>query len=141
MKHRAEGFTLAEIAVILVIIAVLAAFAVPKLLASTERCKAAEAFEYLTAVRAAQERFHVRRGIYAQDLGHLKVRSPAPGDFAAGKITAGPTGSLKLSWSLTLTRLSPTAGYTDYTVTFTQEGFDQGASTISDHRDINPMQT
>ena len=138
MKHRAEGFTLAEIAVILVIIAVLAAFAVPKLLAPT-RCKATEAFEYLTAVRAAQERCHVRRDIYAQDLGPLKMRLPAPGDFVAGRITAGPTGSLKLSWSLTLTRWSPTAGYSDYTVTFTQEGSEQGASTISDHRDINPM--
>ena len=139
MKHKAKGLTLAEIAVILAIIAVLAAFAVPKLLASTERCKAAEAFEYLTAVKAAQERFHVRRGIYAEDLGLLKVGLPAPEDFTAGKITAGPGGSLKHSWSLTLTRLTQTGGDSGYTVTFTQEGFDQGASTISDHRDINPM--
>ena len=49
-----KGFTLVELAVVIVIIGVLAAFGVPKFLNSVERSKAAEAFAYLSAVRTAQ---------------------------------------------------------------------------------------
>ncbi len=41
-----KGFTLVELAVVIVIIGVLAAFGVPKFLNSVERSKAAEAFAY-----------------------------------------------------------------------------------------------
>ena len=58
------GFTLVELAVVIVIIGVLAAFGVPQFLKSVERSKAAEAFNYLSAVRSAQERFLAKNGSY-----------------------------------------------------------------------------
>ncbi|HOF18182.1 MAG TPA: hypothetical protein PK082_04675, partial [Phycisphaerae bacterium] len=65
----------------------------------------------------------------------------APKYFTVGAIAAGSTGSLEDSWSLTLTRTGASAGYGEYTVTFTEEGYDGENSTIADHGDINPMQT
>ena len=135
------GFSLVELAVVVVIIGVLAAFAVPRFRSSVERSKAAEAFNYLAAIQAAQERYAARQGTYADAVTSLDIQLTAPKYFTTGTIAAGSTGSLEDSWSLTLTRSGGTSGYGDYTVTFTEEGFDSVNSTITDLPDINPMQT
>ena len=140
MRNK-RGFTLVELAVVVVIIGVLAAFAVPRFLASVERSKAAEAFNYLSAVQSAQERYHARQGTYATTVASLDIKFTDPKYYTVGKVAAGSTGSLEDSWTLTLTRTGASAGYGSYTVTFTEEGFDGANSTLSDHPDINPMQT
>ena len=141
MGSRRKGFTLVELAVVVVIIGVLAAFAVPRFMASVERSKAAEAFNYLSSIQAAQERHHARQGTYAEDVLDLDIKFSAPKYFTVGAITAGSTSNLEDSWTLTLTRTGASAGYGEYTVIFTQEGYDSENSTIKDKPDINPMQT
>ena len=132
-----RGFTLVELAVVIIIIGVLAAFAVPRFLDSVERSKAAESFNYLSAVRAAQERYQVQQGTYADAVDDLDIQMPAPKYFTVGAaIAAGSTGELENSWTLTLTREGASSGYGPYTVVFTDQGFDSVTSTIVD--DINP---
>ncbi len=141
MERSRRGFTLVELAVVVVIIGVLAAFAVPRFLSSVERSKAAEAFNYLSSVQAAQERYHARQGTYSAVLTDLDIKMTTPKYFTTGVVAAGGTASLEDSWTLTLTRQGASAGYGSYTVTFTEEGYDANASTIASHDDINPMQT
>jgi type IV pilus assembly protein PilA len=136
-----KGFTLVELAVVVVIIGVLAAFAVPRFRDSVERSKASEAFNYLSSVRAGQERYHARQGTYAADLTDLDIQMAAPKYFSAGVVQPGGTGSLEDSWSLTLTRQGSSAGYGAYTVTFNEAGYDAAGSTINDLSTINPMST
>ncbi|CAN5816293.1 hypothetical protein BH23PLA1_BH23PLA1_00990 [soil metagenome] len=135
IRSGRRGFTLVELAVVVVIIGVLAAFGVPRFLQSVERSKASEAFGYLSAVRSGQERFHAREGTYADVITNLDIQVPPPKYFTVGTIEAG-TGTLEDSWSLTLTRLGASAGYGAYTVIFTDQGYST-ASTIPDS--INPI--
>lgn len=129
-----QGFSLVELSVVVIIIGVLAAFGVPRLFQSVERSKASESFKYLASVRAAQERFQARQGTYASDVADLDMEQTAPTYFSIGTITATED-----TWTLTLTRTGASGGYGDYTVVFTEEGFDNTNSTISD--DINPQST
>ena len=136
-----EGFSLVELAVVVIIIGVLAAFGIPRMSRSIERSKAAEAFKYLAAVRAAQERYQGREGTYADDLSLLDVEQAAPKYFTVGVPGPGSTGSLEDSWTLTLTRQGVASGYGAYTVIFTEEGYDAANSSIEALASINPMDT
>jgi Tfp pilus assembly protein PilE len=127
--------------VVVVIIGVLAAFAVPRFMASVERSKAAEAFNFLASIQAAQERYHARQGTYASALTDLDIKMTSLKYFTPGTIAAGSSGSLEDTWTLTLTRTGASAGYGEYTVIFTEEGYDAANSSIKDKPDINPMQT
>ena len=137
-KNR-KGFTLVELAVVIVIIGVLAAFGVPRFLKSVERSKAAEAFSYLAAARSAEERSQARNGTYESDITKLDIQFSVPKYFTVGTVSAGSTGSLEDSWTLTLTRVGASSGYGAYTVVFTQDGYDSTNSTIQAIPDINPL--
>lgn len=135
-----KGFTLVELAVVVVIIGVLAAFGVPRFMQSVERSKASESFAYLASVRTAQERYRALEGTYADAVSKLDVQTRLPRYFdlpANGEITPGATNSLEDSWALTLTRRGPSPGYGQYTVSYNDQGFDRTASKIPDP--INPL--
>ncbi len=135
-QQRRRGFTLVELAVVVVIIGVLAAFGIPRFLQSVERSKASEAFGYLSAVRSAQERYLAREGTYASDVSMLDIQAPNPKYFTVGTIAPG-SDTLRDSWTLTLTRTGSSAGYGAYTVTFTDQGYETANSTIPTA--INPI--
>lgn len=156
-RTNRKGFTLVELAVVIVIIGVLAAFGVPQFLKSVERSKAAEAFNYLSAVRAAQERYISQQGVYCDDTNFaggtgedckLDINQVSPKYFDVGTMQQSSVGAGDISsptWELTLTRKSTTSSYGGYQVTFTQDGYDSSGGTtgttlpISSLSDINPM--
>jgi prepilin-type N-terminal cleavage/methylation domain-containing protein len=129
-----RGFTLVELAVVVVIIGVLAAFGVPRFLESVERSKASEAFGYLAALRSAQERYQAREGKYATDFADLDIDYSDPKYFT---VPASITSENEDEWSLTLTRMAGSSGFGAYTVTFNQDGYDVDGSTIP--AEVNPV--
>jgi len=79
MDYRQKGFTLLEVMLVVVILSVLAAIAIPRLAGSSD--KAREKADIITAreVKAALDRYEIENGSY-----------PTKNDFTAenGKITA-----------------------------------------------------
>jgi prepilin-type N-terminal cleavage/methylation domain-containing protein len=130
-RTRRQGFTLVELAVVIVIIGVLAAFGVPRFLKSVERSKAAEAFSYLGAVYSAQERYLALNGTYAAFITDLDIQFPAPKYFSVGNVTATDN-----TWTVTASRKEPSAGYGAYTVIFTDQGYSSNSNIVGD---ISPM--
>lgn len=140
-KRTRGGFTLVELAVVIVIIGVLAAFGVPKFLNSVERSKAAEAFAYLSAVREAEERYQAKEGVYTSDMSLLDIALQPPKYFTVpSSVTVTPGDATSApNWSLTLTRIATSSSKGGYTVTYTQDGFDSTNSTITANPEINPL--
>ena len=146
-KKRTKGFSLVELAVVVIIIGVLAAFGVPRFRDSVERSKASEAFNYLSSVRSAQERYHSLKGTYATDVANLDVDLPTPKYFTVGTVTDNDlsgTDNIEEGWGLVLSRSGPSAGYGNYTVTFTHEGYldnstVSSSTAASSCESINPM--
>jgi type IV pilus assembly protein PilA len=138
MRTR-KGFTLVELAVVIVIIGVLAAFGVPRFLKSVERSKCTESFAYLAAVRDAQERYISQQGVYADNVSKLDIMQAAPKYFSnpSAISTTGTGNGGDAGWTITLTRHADSSSYGGYTVTFTQDGFDSANSNMSS--EISPI--
>jgi prepilin-type N-terminal cleavage/methylation domain-containing protein len=134
-----KGFTLVELAVVIVIIGVLAAFGVPRFLQSVEKSKAAESFNYLSAIQGSEERYLAQNGVYASAITDLDVNLPSPQYFTVpASITVTPDSGGNPAWSLMLTR-NANSSYA-YTVNWTQLGFDTSAtSTIMSFPQICPV--
>jgi prepilin-type N-terminal cleavage/methylation domain-containing protein len=140
-----KGFTLVELAVVIVIIGVLAAFGVPQFLKSVERSKAAEAFNYLSAMRAAQERYLAQNGFYYSGTADadgiwpantttsakLDINQSLPKYFTLTECVEDHTTNPGTpTWWTSLVRKD--SSYGNYIVSFDQDGYvPEGATRAS----------
>ena len=70
-RERERGFTLLEIMIVITIISVLAAFAIPKLLEAQRAAQKTKALAALRQIYDAQQRYREKNGVYAPNLATL----------------------------------------------------------------------
>jgi len=104
-KRTGFAFTLVELLIVIVIIAVLAAIALPKFMDSGQRSKEASLKGDLKLIRNAVELFHTDTGAYPAALGDLSSTS-AP---SSGKDSGGNSYSItSTDWHGPYIRVVPT---------------------------------
>ena len=70
-KNLKQGFTLLELLVVVLIISILAAIALPQYKLAKEKAKFAELMQYLNPLYEAQQIYYLVHGTYAEDIKDL----------------------------------------------------------------------
>jgi type II secretion system protein G len=100
---RLNGFTLVELLIVIIVIAILAAIAIPKFINSGERSKEAALHADLKLVRNAVQLFSNDTGAYPTTLSALTASTaPASGLNSAGSAQAITAGNYKGPYLTTL---------------------------------------
>lgn len=125
--NKKSGFSLVELTIVVVILGVLATFAVPRFMSSVEKTKASESFTYLAQIEGAQARYNAENGRYANSTRDLDIELDRPEFFTV----SGPYSSnWDSKWEMKLTRNGASSGFGRYTVVFDQDGYNARKSSI-----------
>ncbi len=82
-KRISRGFTLVELLIVIVVIAILALIVIPRLMSATRRAKEANMRENLGRIRHAVMRFQADTGVYPATLPDI-VASGTPNGWVGG---------------------------------------------------------
>ncbi len=121
MRER-TGYTLTEILVVIVILAVLASIVVPRMLPQTEKANAAEGAGMLGAIRQGEMAYRLDTGSYlspGSDADWGKLGLDNPNNLATRKFDYAVDGA---SGTATATRVASGGTYAGNTITLTITG-------------------
>ncbi len=91
--QKERGFTLLELIMVIVIIAILASLAAPTYFKTVERARIAEARKILGMIRSAQLRYYAEQAKFTNSLSDLDIEVPASGKFFTFSAEQASTGA------------------------------------------------
>ena len=84
VRNRRKGFTLIELLIVVLIIGILAAVAVPQYQLAVFKSRITLAITYVKAVHDAQEVYYLANGKYASSLADLDIQVTCPTKWTCG---------------------------------------------------------
>ena len=125
-RFNSKGFTLIELLIVVVIIAILAAIALPSYSRYVERTRRADGRELALRIAAAEERFYTNRNIYTTDIAaDLRLLTTSEKGYYAAAVAIGAGGQ---SYTLTLTPQNAQATDSCGAITINNAGFKDAPS-------------
>jgi type IV pilus assembly protein PilA len=92
MLKNKKGFTLIELMIVVAIIGILAAIAIPNFMTYQCKAKQSEAKSILGAIRTAQEAYYAEYSTYAADTAAMNFDTKGGGDYAFSITANNATG-------------------------------------------------
>ena len=91
MKKVQQGFTLIELMIVVAIIGILAAIAIPAYQDYTQRAQVGEAFTLISGAKTAIAEFAQTNGAYpdAAQIAQLGLAAPTPGQYSSFAVNPG----------------------------------------------------
>ncbi|MBU1147180.1 MAG: prepilin-type N-terminal cleavage/methylation domain-containing protein [Candidatus Omnitrophica bacterium] len=73
---QSKGFTLIELFIVVIILGILVAIAIPTYVKTIEKGRAGEALSTLRLIQVEEKRFFARNGSFAYDINDLEMEDP-----------------------------------------------------------------
>ena len=108
MMKAKSGFTLTELVIVIAVIAVLMALAIPSYQSFVMKSRRTEAKELLYTAAQRQQHYFTMNNVYTTNAGSLSVPTTSSNGYYTLTITAGTTGSINTSYLLSAAPVSGT---------------------------------
>ena len=143
-KNRQRGFSLVELLIVIAIILIIAAIAVPKLNRSRMQAQEMAALRHIVAIHQAQTQYYSTYGRYAANLQELGpapnagAPSPAAADLLPNDLTSGEKQGYKFIVTQTPTGYTVNANPTAFNSTGTRTFFSDQSLVIRQNFTAEP---